>query len=72
MESSNDQRLSRGALIALVVGSMVGSGIFALPAAFGRSTGALGAMISMGHRRHRHADAGVRVSNAVSPTARSR
>jgi arginine:ornithine antiporter/lysine permease len=46
--SSNeaDQKLSRSALIALVVGSMVGSGIFALPASFGRATGALGAMIA--------------------------
>ena len=46
--SSNeaDQKLSRNALIALVVGSMVGSGIFALPASFGRTTGALGAMIA--------------------------
>ncbi len=46
MDIPDDQRLSRRALIALVVGSMVGSGIFALPAAFGRSTGALGAMIA--------------------------
>ena len=46
--SSNpsDQKLSRGALIALVVGSMVGSGIFALPSAFGRATGGLGALIA--------------------------
>jgi len=46
--SSNgaDPKLSRSALIALVVGSMVGSGIFALPASFGRATGALGAMIA--------------------------
>ncbi|MBR0865724.1 arginine:ornithine antiporter/lysine permease [Bradyrhizobium diazoefficiens] len=44
--SQADQRLSRNALIALVIGSMVGSGIFALPAAFGRTTGALGAMIA--------------------------
>ncbi|QAU50134.1 basic amino acid/polyamine antiporter [Bradyrhizobium guangzhouense] len=46
--SSNeaDQKLSRSALIALVVGSMVGSGIFALPASFGRATGALGALIA--------------------------
>jgi arginine:ornithine antiporter/lysine permease len=41
-----DQKLSRGALTALVVGSMVGSGIFALPAAFGRATGALGALVA--------------------------
>ena len=44
--SSSDQKLSRGALIALVVGSMVGSGIFALPASFGRATGGLGALIA--------------------------
>ena len=34
--SSGDEKLSLISLIALVVGSMVGSGIFALPAAFGR------------------------------------
>src|SRR6476660_2669587 len=44
--SSSDQKLSRGALTALVVGSMIGSGIFALPSTFGRATGALGAMIA--------------------------
>ena len=41
-----DQTLSRSALVALVIGSMVGSGIFALPASFGRVTGVLGAMIA--------------------------
>jgi arginine:ornithine antiporter/lysine permease len=41
-----DSKLSRGALVALVVGSMVGAGIFTLPAAFGRTTGALGAIIA--------------------------
>jgi arginine:ornithine antiporter/lysine permease len=40
------EQLSRGALVALVVGSMVGAGIFTLPAAFGRTTGALGAIIA--------------------------
>jgi arginine:ornithine antiporter / lysine permease len=48
MTASERQQLSRGALVALVVGSMVGSGIFALPAAFGRATGALGALIAWG------------------------
>lgn len=43
---AEDQKLSLGALIALVVGSMIGSGIFALPSAFGRSTGGLGALIA--------------------------
>ena len=46
MSDVNSQKLSRGALIALVVGSMVGAGIFTLPAAFARSTGVLGALIS--------------------------
>jgi arginine:ornithine antiporter / lysine permease len=46
MTSQSDQKLSLRALIALVIGSMIGSGIFALPSAFGRSTGALGAMIA--------------------------
>jgi arginine:ornithine antiporter/lysine permease len=44
--TSSEQSLSRGALVALVVGSMVGSGIFALPSSFGRATGALGALIA--------------------------
>jgi len=46
MTTSQDRKLSRGALIALVVGSMIGSGIFALPSAFGRSTGGFGALIA--------------------------
>lgn len=46
MTSPADQTLSLRALIALVVGSMVGSGIFALPSAFGRATGGLGALIA--------------------------
>ena len=46
MSGSQDQKLSLGALVALVVGSMVGAGIFTLPAAFGRSTGVLGALVS--------------------------
>ncbi len=46
MSGTKDQQLSRGALVALVVGSMVGSGIFTLPSAFGRTTGVLGALIA--------------------------
>jgi arginine:ornithine antiporter / lysine permease len=48
MSDPRDATLSRGALVALVVGSMVGAGIFTLPAAFGRTTGALGALIAWG------------------------
>ena len=46
--SLDNQKLSRSALVALVVGSMIGSGIFALPSSFGRATGALGALIAWG------------------------
>lgn len=44
--SGSSEALSLRALIALVVGSMIGSGIFALPSSFGRATGGLGAMIA--------------------------
>jgi len=40
------QTLSVWALTALVVGSMVGAGIFTLPGRFGRSTGVVGALIA--------------------------
>lgn len=46
MSSSDKQKLSLPALFALVVGSMVGAGIFSLPSAFGRATGVLGALIA--------------------------
>ena len=46
MTENNDQQLSRRALVALVVGSMVGAGIFTLPAAFAQSTVVRGALIS--------------------------
>ncbi len=46
MTDTQDPQLSRGALVALVVGSMVGAGIFTLPAAFARTTGVLGALIA--------------------------
>ena len=44
--TTEKQTLPLNALIALVVGSMVGAGIFTLPAAFGRATGVLGALIA--------------------------
>lgn len=43
---TDDKKLSLAALTALVVGSMIGSGIFALPSTFGRATGGLGAIIA--------------------------
>jgi len=44
--TTSSEALSLRALVALVVGSMIGSGIFALPSSFGRATGGLGAMIA--------------------------
>ncbi len=43
---SDQQTLSVGALTALVVGSMVGAGIFTIPSAFGRATGVVGGLIA--------------------------
>ena len=44
--TSNQQKLPLGALIALVVGSMVGAGIFTLPGRFGQATGVVGGLIA--------------------------
>ena len=44
--TNQDQKLSLRALTGLVMGSMIGSGIFALPSAFAQRTGALGALIA--------------------------
>jgi arginine:ornithine antiporter/lysine permease len=48
IQVSSAPKLSRGALIGLVVGSMIGSGLFALPAALAQRTGGLGALIAWG------------------------
>lgn len=41
-----DKKVSVGTLTAMVVGSIVGSGVFVLPRRFGTETGALGALIA--------------------------
>lgn len=46
MNAGIQQRFSIWALTAMVVGSMVGAGIFSLPQAFGRETGPFGAIIA--------------------------
>jgi arginine:ornithine antiporter/lysine permease len=46
MASKSAQKLSLFALTAMVVGSMVGAGIFSLPRAFGSATGVLGAILA--------------------------
>src|SRR5262252_5986826 len=44
--SLSEQKLTLFALTAMVVGSMVGSGIFSLPQVFGNATGPFGAIIA--------------------------
>lgn len=44
--SQSDKKVSVGTLTAMVVGSIVGSGVFVLPRRFGSETGALGALIA--------------------------
>lgn len=44
--SSSEQKFTLFALTAMVVGSMVGSGIFSLPRTFGNATGPFGAIIA--------------------------
>jgi arginine:ornithine antiporter/lysine permease len=46
MSASSTEKLSLSALTALVVGSMVGAGIFLLPRTFAGATGPLGAIIA--------------------------
>jgi arginine:ornithine antiporter/lysine permease len=46
MASGNTQKLSLLSLTAMVVGSMIGAGIFALPRTFGNATGPFGAIIA--------------------------
>ena len=41
-----EQKMSRMALTAMVVGGMVGAGIFSLPRTFANATGPLGAVIA--------------------------
>ena len=43
---ATDQKFSRTTLTAMVVGSMVGAGIFSLPARFGTATGPFGAIVA--------------------------
>ncbi len=44
--TASEKKLSRTALTAMVVGSMVGAGIFSLPATFGNATGPFGALVA--------------------------
>ena len=43
---TSEQKMSRMALTAMVVGGMVGAGIFSLPRTFANATGPMGAVIA--------------------------
>ena len=45
--AATEQKISRTALLAMVVGGMVGAGIFALPSRFGGVTGPVGAVCAI-------------------------
>lgn len=46
MDSNSEKKLGLSSLTAMVVGSIIGAGIFSLPRTFGGSTGAFGAIIA--------------------------
>ena len=56
-------------LTAMVVGGMVGAGVFSLPRRFATGDRGLRGADRLGHRRHRHADARLRVPDAGDPQA---
>jgi hypothetical protein len=61
MSSSEEQKLPLSSLTAMVIGSMVGAGIFILPGRFATATGPFGALIAW-------VIAGTRASSAPRPT----
>jgi arginine:ornithine antiporter/lysine permease len=46
MSSTEEQKLPLSSLTAMVIGSMVGAGIFNLPGRFATATGPFGALIA--------------------------
>src|SRR5690348_7026624 len=46
VDMASEQKMSRAQLTAMVVGGMVGAGIFSLPRTFAGATGPLGAVIA--------------------------
>ena len=65
-EQAND-KVSLPTLTAMVVGSMIGSGVFLLPRRFGTETGVARGDHRLDHRRHRNVDAGLRLSASGDP-----
>ena len=45
-QTTEDQKVSLPTLTAMVVGSMIGSGVFLLPRRFGTETGVVGGIIA--------------------------
>ncbi len=70
--ASTEQKMSRMQLTAMVVGGMVGAGIFSLPRTFANATGPHGRGHRVDHRGHRHVHAGACVPGAGRAQARHR
>ncbi len=71
MASTTVQKLSLFALIGMVVGSMVGSGIFSLPRTFAHCDWTVWRDRRLDHCRGRHVHAGARVPAAGRAQARA-
>jgi amino acid transporter len=65
--SERTQKISLFALTAMVVGSMVGAGIWSLPRAFGTATGVFGAIVAwtVAAGGHVYAGAGVPIARGA-------
>ena len=70
-EQASD-KVSLPTLTAMVVGAMVGAGVFSLPAPVRRRDRHPRLADRVGDRRHRHADAGLRLPEPRDPQARAR
>ena len=59
---AENQKMKLGTLTAMVVGGMVGAGVFSLPRNFAQATG-----VYVDHCRCRHVDAGLRIPEPCQP-----
>ena len=72
MTSGASRKLGLGALTAVVIGSMIGSGVFSLPAEHGSRRWAARDHNRLGHKRRRNTGAGIRLSGSRDKEACAR
>jgi hypothetical protein len=68
-KDADEQMLPLMTLTAMAVRAMVGAGVFSIPRNFAQATRHSRGTYRLGHRRSRHADAAVGVSNSRRPEA---